>query len=209
MSQRFGRRPAATMLAVSVVALFLVACSTSAGVATLDRSGDATPSASASPGSSDPEEALLLYSDCMREQGIDMPDPVVRFSDGGPGGGSETFENADPPADGPNFDPNSEEFQAADDECRHHLDGLGGLEGGEAPQLTPEEEEALLAFTECMRENGIDMPDFQTGGGGIRIGPGEGEEPAFDPRSDEFQAAQEACREHLDALPGPGEEEQQ
>ena len=80
---------------------------------------------------------------------------------------------------------------------------LGGPGGRE---LTPEDQDKMLAFTECMREHGVDMPDpqFGEGGGFIRVGPGDGangDGPAFDPNDSDFQAAQEACRE---LLPGFG-----
>lgn len=201
---RHGPRPRTTVLAALSLLLLLLlgACTATQGVATIDGADDASATPSASPGSDDPEEALLAFGDCMREHGIDMPDAIVHRVDGsgGAGGGiTEEFKEEAAPAD-PGFDPNSEEFQAAEAECRHHLDSLGALDPGEGPELTPEQEEAFLEFTECMREHGIDMPDMGTGGA-VRIGPDS--EAGFDPRSEEFQAADEACREHLDALPGP------
>jgi hypothetical protein len=64
------------------------------------------------------EDALLAYAQCMRDHGIDFPDP--EFSGGGviQGGG--------------NFDPNDPEFQDADEECKHFLDDAG-INFGEAP----------------------------------------------------------------------------
>ena len=199
---RHGPRPRTTVLTALSLLLLLVACTASPGVATIDGADDASATPSASPGSEDPEEAMLAFSDCMREHGIDMPDAIVFRVDGSGGAGSVREEVRDEaaPAD-PGFDPSSEEFQAAEAECRHHLESLGALEPGDGPELTPEQEEAFLAFTECMREHGIDMPDFGTGGA-VRIGPGS--EAQFDPRGEEFQAANEACREHLDGMPGGG-----
>jgi hypothetical protein len=62
----------------------------------------------------DPAErdAMVAFARCMREHGIDMPDPtgdglvVRRDGDGGP-------------------DPESAEFQAAEQACDHHLGKLG------------------------------------------------------------------------------------
>ena len=68
----------------------------------------------------------------------------------------------------------------------------------------------MLGFAQCMRDHGIDMPDPEFENGGmVRIGGGPGsngdEGPAFDPRSDAFQAAAEECRaQYGDLLPGPG-----
>jgi hypothetical protein len=63
-------------------------------------------------------------------------------------------------------------------------------------------EEALLAFAQCMRDNGIDMDDPQVGGLGQRGffggGPG-GNGGDIDPRSEEFRTAQQACDVYLEA----------
>jgi len=210
MTTRSGVR--LRMLAVPglLALLLLSACGAAPGVATIDGADDATPSPSASAGSGDPEQAMLAFADCMREEGIDMPDPVISRNDSSSssGGFNSSVDEAGP-GDGPTFDPNSEEFQAAQEACQHFLEDLEAMDPDDAPPLSPEEEEAFLAFTECMRENGIDMPDPGSGGA-IRIGPGPGADsetdPPFDPRSEEFQAAEEACRSHLDGLErvGPG-----
>jgi hypothetical protein len=190
-----------TPMAALLALVLLAACSSTSGVATIDGGDVATPTPSASAGSDDPEEAMFAFAECMREQGIDMPDPVIRRfeASGDSGGGIVNGGRDEAPGGGPAFDPNSEEFQAAEEICGEHLEGLEGLEPGDAPELTPEQEEALIAFTECMREHGIDMPD--PGAGAIRIGPGS--DTDFDPNSEEFRAAQEECRSHLDGVRGP------
>ena len=151
---------------------------------------------------------MYAFTECMREQGIDMPDPVIRRIEAGSGGdegGVITDEAGPDGGGGPPFDPTSDEFIAAEEECGHLLESLGALEPAQQPELTPEQEEAFLAFNECMREHGIDMPDFGRGGV-VRIGPGSGDDegPSFDPRSEEFQAAREACDEHLEGVEGLG-----
>ena len=81
---------------VAVVAL-VAACSgtaTGPGVATLD-----DPSASGSPGASPaasaltPQDAALAFARCMRENGIDMPDPIIS-TDGN--GGTKIDQRAGP-----------------------------------------------------------------------------------------------------------------
>jgi hypothetical protein len=69
--------------------------------------------------------------------------------------------------------------------------------GGEAPaDLT--QEEAMLAFSQCMRDNGIeDFPDVGGGGRGVRLGPEIAEDPDFEP-------AMETCREMLPDGAGQG-----
>jgi hypothetical protein len=192
------------LLVLLLAAFVLGACSGAtaapSGVVSLE-SSDSSASGSAEPSASvDPEEAMLAFTKCMRDEGIDLPDPgsgdrgVVRI--GGEDG----------------FDP--EEFQAANDACRHHLDGVIGED---APELTPEQKDAMLEFAQCMREHGVDMPD--PGEGGVMIGivgsaggdggpDTNGAPGAIDPNDPTFQEAEEACR-HLmtDAFPdrgGPG-----
>jgi hypothetical protein len=178
------------LLAAGVLSVLLLsACGAGRGVATLTGDDDA-PSPTASAAAEDPEEALLAFTDCMRENGIDLPDPVLR----GAGQGGDVAEAV--PGDAPPFDPNSDEFRAAQQACDQHLEGLGALEPGQAPALTAEEEEAFLAFAECMREQGIDMPD--PGRGGMVVRPGSAGD--VDPMSEEFQAAEEQCRSHLDGV---------
>lgn len=59
------------------------------------------------------QDALVNYAQCMRDHGIDMPDP--EFADGG--GVTQQV--------GDGVDPNDPEFQAADEECAHFLQGVG------------------------------------------------------------------------------------
>ncbi|MEW5991123.1 MAG: hypothetical protein AB1736_07215 [Chloroflexota bacterium] len=201
-----GRQPLVSLpllAATLVVALVAMACGGSAGpgVATLESadpaaSGDATPAPSV-----DPEEAALAFAECMRDHGIDMPDPQIDSNGNmrvtiGAGGNIGEIDR--------------ETMEAAQEACRELLPGAGLARPG-GRELTPEDEERILAFAECMREHGIDVPDPQFGGGGgfIRVGPGAGGDddgqagdgPAFDPNDEDFQAAQEACRE---LLPGFG-----
>ena len=176
-------------VAVVALALLATACGSrgSEGVASVDQ-GQGTAS---KPGgqkdeqrAKDPEKAMLDFARCMREHGIDMPDPesgrggVMQFEAPSGGGGL----------------PDESKFADADKACRHLLGDAG------PPQLSPEDEkeaqDAMLAFARCMRERGVHVPDPQPGGGGIVAKVGEGP----DPRSQEFQAAQKECRKHTEAL---------
>jgi hypothetical protein len=63
-------------------------------------------------------------------------------------------------------------------------------------------DEALLAYAQCMRDNGIDMDDPDTSGGRpgfFRGGAGDGDGGELDFLSEDFQAAQEACGDTLAA----------
>lgn len=66
------------------------------------------------------QDALLEYAQCMRDQGIDFPDPDFSGGDGefAVGGGG--------------VDPNDPDFQAADEQCRPILDDVipSGGQGG-------------------------------------------------------------------------------
>src|SRR5688572_208984 len=195
-SRRRGTPARLPSVFIGLSMLLMAACTSTTGVSTLDGTEDgATPTPEASV---DPEQAIFDFAECMREHGIDMPDPeIVR---GGPGEGGERGFIGRGADEGPaarQFDPNSEEFQAAEEACREHLEGFGAGPG-DGPELSEEQQQAFLDFAECMREHGIDMPDPQFDGGGVTIGPpDEGEGPAFDPGSEEFQLAEEACSEHL------------
>jgi hypothetical protein len=115
----------------------------------------------------DTEEELLDWVECMRDEGIDIPDPT-RDEDGnlvieGPGfrlgggdaEGSTSSDDDEPDGDEPAVDP--EEMDAAMEAC------------GEPPALGPGDvsdedrqamEENALEFAECMRDEGIeDFPD--------------------------------------------------
>jgi hypothetical protein len=119
-------------------------------------------------------EAALDFAECMREQGVDVPDPS-------PGsGGRITF--AVPPGG------DDAAFRRAQEACQKHL------EKARPPELSEEQQrefrERALKHARCMREHGIDMPDptfDERGGIQQRI---EGDIDPSDPR---FQEAQEAC----------------
>src|SRR5215216_639521 len=77
-------RASSAVVAVVALAVVLGACSSGRGgpsVASLeDPGGSAAPQSSAP---TDPQEAFLAYSACMRENGVDMPDPEVVEDDSG------------------------------------------------------------------------------------------------------------------------------
>ena len=183
-------RPYRLVLLFAALALVVVACSgpgsNPSSVASLD---DPSAAPSSGPAASvDPEEAMLAFAECMRDNGIDMPDPQV----GGNGELQFGFQ-ARPGAGTDDMD----EFQDAMEACQDFLPQGGP--NGQPREIDPEMEQQILDFARCMREHGIDFPDPQFGSGFVQIGGGEG--PNFDPSSEEFQAAQEACG---DLLPGDG-----
>lgn len=126
----------------------------------------------------DPEEAFQLYSECMRENGIDLPDPG---SVGGEGGGAIFIGGGDET----NFD--FEAFEEAAAECDPILeDAFGEFEM--TPEMEAEIRDQELAFARCMRDNGIDWPDPSgdpTGGVSIEL--------PDDIDAEQMNAAMETC----------------
>jgi hypothetical protein len=136
------------------------------------------------------QEAFRKFAQCMREHGIDMPDPQF---EGGGGDGGGVIIQGEAAAGSKEGDP--ENFEAADKACQKHLEGVVDARRG---QLDPEEEEKMkqraLDFAKCMREHGIDMPDPQFGEGG-RVTQEIGPNSSMDPNDPKFQEAQEECAE--------------
>lgn len=140
------------------------------------------------------EDALLEFTECMRDHGVDLPDPEISSSGdgggrvvvGGPGGGG-----------GPQ---DQKAFEEADEECRHIMEDVFG----DAPEMDPEEQAEMqdnaLAYAQCMRDHGIEVPDpeFSDGGIGMRLGEG------IDPEDPDFIAAEEACQPELGFEDGDG-----
>jgi hypothetical protein len=191
---------------VAVAAIAFTACGSEGGkgaaddVASLAADGDdpdATTGASdpsttvaGDESPADPEEAMLEYTQCMRDQGIDLPDPVrVESADGGRTEGGVIAINADAADDGAGIDPRSDEFNEAQEACGSIMDDvIGDIEID--PEQEAEMRERLLDYAECMREQGIDYPDpvFEDGRVTVGVGP-------VDMDMDEFEQANEACRE--------------
>jgi hypothetical protein len=183
--------------AVLLAAGALTACGGGGGsaapdVASLDdesaTTGTAAESSDDEPTPEDREEALLEFAQCMRDHGIDMPDPQISED----GNGGILVQRQEGRA---GIDPESEEFRAAAEECEPILeDGMGAIELD--PEQQAEMQERLLEFAECMRDHGIDMPDPVFGEDGrVEIqanAPDSGGDPLED---DDFQAAQEECNE--------------
>lgn len=145
------------------------------------------------------EDAQLEFAQCMRENGVDLPDPETG-GDGGEGGGFFFGPDSE-------IDPQSESFQAAQEECGSILDEA--IPAGERPDPA-EIRDQLHVMTECLRDRGYDVPEPQI------IGPGEN--PPENPREEsqgfreeldrlqddpEFQQAREDCTEEA-GLPAGG-----
>lgn len=164
------------VLFVLPIVLVLGACGggpSNDGVATANNGAGSEPSASGSP-SADARDAQLRYAQCMRENGIDVPDPEpgepVRIT----GDGNKVSHD---------------KLQAAQKQCQAFL-----TDGGVAPeQNDAAAQDAMVKFAQCMREHGVNMPDPKPGEG-LRIQNSGADEATV-------QAAQKECQAHL---PGGG-----
>lgn len=192
------------------------------GVATL--SGAEGESASASDDDAAPtEEDVLEWVQCMREQGIDLPDPSVDGEgDVVLGGGPQVVINGSAASgstssasategDTPPDPPDREEFEKARETCGDPP-RAGGSFSEEDRQAF---QDAALKMAQCMRDQGVDFPDpvfSEEGPGGPATrreeaptaGERRGPFGGIDMDDAKVQAAFETCRSELgDALPGP------
>jgi hypothetical protein len=137
------------------------------GVASAAGGSSTTPSASpsASAGQADP----LKFAQCMRANGVDMPDPD-------PNGGFSNLQ----------IDRSNPKFMAAMEKCRQYAPFGNGDR-----TLSPEQQQQMLEFAKCMRANGVDMPDPDPNGG-FNLGGRN-----IDRNDPKFQKAMEACRSKL------------
>jgi hypothetical protein len=146
-------------------------------------------------------EGALKFSKCMRDHGVDFPDPQRV----GSGGIKIT---------GRNINPNDPKTKSAQSACQKYMQ-IGGGESID-PARRAKLQESALKYARCMREHGVDMPDpklsgkggltFQAGpgSGGGNSGPGKGKGLGVNPESPKFKAADKACNHFLGDREGPG-----
>jgi hypothetical protein len=175
-------RPASLLLlpVAAAAVLTLAACGAN---------GNADPSASHEDKAFD---GALKYARCMRDHGVDMPDPqrdagggiLLKSGRRGPQKGEKGTTGGPLNDHGPQGDP---KFQAAQKACDKYLQEGGG------PAMSPAEQaktrDAFVAYARCMRGKAINMPDPEVTAHGIRMGLG----PGNDPNSTRFKAADTAC----------------
>jgi hypothetical protein len=166
------RALAVPLLAVS--ALALAACGADAPSSAANREQQA-------------RDAQLAFARCMRDHGIDMPDPNPNSR-----GINLNVPRGTSPA----------KVDAADKACQKHLGSVRG------PDLSPEQEkefqQAALAQARCMREHGIDMPDPTFDGKGratVKIR-GRSGPKGLQPDDAKFKKADAACRSKAPKAPG-------
>jgi hypothetical protein len=152
------------ILLTAAAVFLLAACSSTTGPSVATAGGGAT--ASASP-SADKAEANRRFAKCMREHGVEVPDP-------GPDGELVMSGNID-------------RTKAAEalSACQHLMAG-----GGVLTSLSPEQLEQARAFAKCMREHGVDMPDPDPASGVSEML----KNGTVDINSPKFREAAKACK---------------
>ena len=162
---------------ISTIALALAACGggdDTAEVASIEDTADA--SATDTTQALSDEEALIEFAACMRDQGMDFPDPSVDAN------GFPSFDFDDPESI------DQDAMFEAGEECRYLIEGvvLNLLDFD-----TAEFDDTFLDYATCMREQGIeDIPDNIDLTSIIE----DGNLP-FDPDDPAFIAADEQCRD--------------
>lgn len=141
----------------------------------------------------DENSGALKYAQCMREQGVNVPDPdangMIPISPGGGGAASGGSGNGGPITAAPSANP---KFAKAEEACSKHLTANAGTR-----ERLDEFQDAALEFARCMRANGVsNFPDPKLEGGRLSVGG-----PGFNPNDPAVQKATAACADKLPIAP--------
>ncbi len=168
----------AAVLAVPLL-ITLAACgsSDSAQVASLN-TGAASASASST---ADASNSQLAFAKCMRENGVDMPDPD-------PNGGFSAGQR--------NVNPSDPKFQAGLKKCQSLMPSGGAMNR----TFDAASQQKMLDLAKCMRQNGVDMPDPQFDANGKMSMDGSVSGLMNNPKA---ASAMQACRQYAPSG-GPG-----
>lgn len=154
------RTVAAACLLATTVVLSATACS--------DEGGGTKSGGSASTTEKTEEDQALEHRKCLREQGLDIPEP--KPGENGMGvtidGGSKSKQEME------------KAFKACQDKAV----------GGGPKELSQAEKDKMVAFARCMRKNGFDMPDPKFDGGMAQAMPAP-----KDSEMKKFEKADKAC----------------
>jgi hypothetical protein len=167
------------LLIAAALALGLTAagCSGAAGddggdqIASAGGNGSSDQSSESSEGEApakDQEERQLQFAECMRDNGVDIPDSAD--------GGVRLRINGEV---------EREEMEAAMDACRQYAPG-----GEEGFQMSEEEKQQMAEYVDCLQQEGLEIsdPNPETGV------PDDAAEYLMDP-DDDTQAAMDACQD--------------
>jgi hypothetical protein len=159
-------RPSRLPVAGGLLSLVLLASacgssgSDSSQVASLSTDG-ATGATTATTAPADSQEAWLAFAQCMRDNGVDMQDPTFD-ADGNLASGGIGPDSG--------VDMRDDAAQTAMTECGDLIADIGPGGGNGGPQFDRTAiQDALNSFTECLRDNGVQVDDVDFG-----VGPGGG-----------------------------------
>lgn len=112
------------------------------------------PDATDTPTDQTNEELALEFTQCMRDEGVDLPDPTVNAD-----GSVDLFQ----PGAISNIDPDDPAVANAVEVCGDLIAGASFLPGAGLDQS--EIEDRLLGFAQCLRDLGFDVDDPDLSGG--------------------------------------------
>jgi hypothetical protein len=95
------------------------------------------------------QDVLLQYAQCMRDNGVNLPDPVA----GDPG---SLYQGVDK---------SSASFVAANKVCGHFLEGVVQERDNQDQQDQQQQDDQLLQLAQCLRQHGINVKDPVPGQG--------------------------------------------
>lgn len=127
--------------ALAVIAITLAAALSACGSTGSSSSSASSPSSSKSPASAAEGDANLLFAQCMREKGFDVPDTGLTPD---------------------NLKDTSDAFNNALNEC---MVKVSGMTGEDNVANDPAAREAMVKAAQCLREAGYDVKDPQAGEG--------------------------------------------
>jgi hypothetical protein len=163
------------------VAAALAATLAAAGCGSSGGGGSTTGSAGSA------RDSQVKFSQCMREHGIDFPDPDPQ---------GRILIQAGP---GSNLNPDSPQFKSAAKACqKYQPKPSGNFDRANAQKM----QAAALKYAQCMRAHGVNFPDpkFEEGGAKMTFGG-----PGLNPNDPNFKAAASACSKLLPVPKGgPG-----
>ncbi|HWI73580.1 MAG TPA: hypothetical protein VNT55_16605 [Baekduia sp.] len=135
-------------------------------------------------------EGALKFAKCMRDHGLDVPDPKR-----GPNGGiTQTMGRRGGKGTGPS-DIDQGKMEAAQKDCEHFMKGGGGE--APSPAAQAKQQDAFLAYARCMRQHGIAMPDPKFSNGRVEMRLGSPGQSGPNPESATFKAADKTCHPKL------------
>ena len=127
------------------------------------------------------EDKMRDFTKCMREHGVDIPEPTAQPK---AGGGSTGGGKGSPGIVIQGAGPDKEKIDKANEACRPLLPN-----GGQPPKLDAQQLDEMRKMAKCMREHGVNMPDPDPNNPGIMVNPDNAEQ--VDPEV--MKKAAEAC----------------